>query len=141
MNFKFKNHNIVEEAVNSAIEDILNENYKDINDGISDIRYGYYADENKYYSFSYYKFGYVSLALEKYKCLLSECTYNFLEEKIKNIFKPYIYYLKVLNCTPRYKSIVPEPIGNPRLCIYYQGCNLDGNLIEFSIGVDILYMT
>lgn len=134
---KYKNLNIIKEAINEVIENILEENYRDINGNISDIRYGYYGDANEYYSYS--DFGCVNLTLQKYKCLLSKCTYNYLEEKIKNIFELYIYYLKIINCMPKYIGTVPAPIGNPRLCIYYNGCNLNGDSVEFSIGVDIIY--
>lgn len=133
---EFKNLNIFERVIDDIIENILEDKYRDIDGYISDIRYCYYGDANEYYSYS--DFGHVSILLQKHKCLLSECTYNYLEEKIKNIFEPYVYYLKMSHCIPREISF-PSP--ECQLCVYYNGCGLDGDSIEFSIGLDLIALS
>ena len=123
MNIDF---NIIEQAINNEVERILEENYRYINGKNSDIRFGYYGDENRFYSKSHNE--YLILKPIKLEILLEDCTYHILEKTL----------IGVINET-KYEYMIPPIFSiNPKLCIYYRGCTLNRDSIEIDIGTGII---
>ena len=121
-----KDFNIIEESINNEVERILEENYRCINGKHSDIRIGYYGDENRFFSKAHNED--FILKPIKFEILLEDCTYNILEKTL----------IGVINET-KYEYIIPPIFSiNPKLCIYYYGCSLNGDSIEIDIRTGII---
>lgn len=133
-------NNVTEQLIDNFIEQILEDNYREVGGEISDIRYSFYGDVNKFYD--YYDNKEHILPIKLYVHTLSDCIYEYLEKEIKKIIDPYVYYLKISNCMPHSYLWSIVPLFNwkynfeQRLCIYYDGCHIKDNLIEFHIGLD-----
>ena len=122
--------------IDTFIEQTL-EKYREIDGIVSDIRYKQYGDINKFYSHNLEN----ELPITNYTYLSKDCTYSFLDKIIGNNINVYLHYIKIENCLPEWNffGCACPPIGfkkrNQRLAIYYDGCNMNGDLIEFRIGI------
>ena len=130
--------NIVEEKIQEVLLEILEKNYES-----ADIRCGFYGDMNSYYLNNNIT---INVSIEQYTYSLDDCTYKFLEEKIKEIIDPVqescVLFQKFLESLPEHidiplMSLINRDKDVKRLCIYFSDCEVSNGNITILIGCTI----
>ena len=123
--------------IDAFVEQFLEENYREIDGVVSDIRYKYYGDNNVFYSHNLKK----EYPVETITCTLKDYTFDFISESIKNIIDAMLYCIKIENCFPDDSlfGFCCPPIDykktKQRLAICYDGCDINEDTIEINIRV------
>ena len=131
--------NVVEDRIQEVILEILEKNYE-----FADIRCGFYGDVNSYYLNNNIV---ASVSIKQYMYSLDDCTYRFLEEKIKEIIEPMqescALFQKFLESLPEHvdlplMSLINKNKDVKRLCIYFSDCEVTNGNVIISIGCTII---
>lgn len=131
--------NVVEEKIQEVILEILEKNYES-----ADIRCGFYGDVNSYYLNNNTA---ISIPIKQHTYSLDDCTYKFLEEKIKEIIDPVkeasILFQKFLEALPEHidlplMSLINRDKDVKRLCIYFSDCEVINGNVTIYIGSTII---